>query len=180
MSPLLQRRYSIDDHYFTLAFQQYHRQVRAYFMRRVQDFDLADDLSAQTFFTAYQNRHRFIPNRSFQAWIYGIARIALKEYFRQWQRREQREGQAAGEDQHQIIDSEKAYLQEELKYTVSKYFQKYTTPTHRTTLQLHLQDEKSYLEIAHELQIAKGTVMSRLHRGIHGLKQHQQELEELV
>src|SRR5918999_2769274 len=73
-------RLSFDDA-FRGEFAALHR-----YLRRRFGADLADDLAAETFATAYSNWHRFDQTRPPRPWLYGIAANLVRHHRRDEQR----------------------------------------------------------------------------------------------
>lgn len=68
---------------FGRLYDLYARRVYAYLYYRTLDRESAEDLSGAVFLKALENLAGYRPERGrFSAWIYGIARNALKDHFR--------------------------------------------------------------------------------------------------
>ncbi len=61
---------------FKILYERHERDVFRFILRLVRDRTLAEDLLQETFLRAYRHLDRFDTNRSFRAWLYGIARYA--------------------------------------------------------------------------------------------------------
>ena len=69
--------------------EQYHETVTAifrYLFSRVQNINDAEDLTSQTFLTAYENLTKLRDPSKFTAWIFTIARNKTYDFFRRSQR----------------------------------------------------------------------------------------------
>ncbi|GAB3948243.1 RNA polymerase sigma factor [Kribbella albertanoniae] len=76
-----------DGELFTLIFDRYGEQVHAYLARRVGP-DVAEDLTAETFFIAFRQRSRFDSHVGVvRAWLFGIATNLLRRHRRTETRR---------------------------------------------------------------------------------------------
>lgn len=76
-----------DGELFTSIFDRYGEQVHAYLARRVGP-DVADDLTAETFFIAFRQRSRFDSRAGVvRAWLFGIATNLLRRHHRTETRR---------------------------------------------------------------------------------------------
>lgn len=62
--------------------EQNHRWLHAWFLAVTGDPHTAEDLTQEVFAEALRSRERFDPERSFGAWLRGIARNLLLAYFR--------------------------------------------------------------------------------------------------
>jgi RNA polymerase sigma-70 factor (ECF subfamily) len=68
---------------FGEIFDRYFPDIHGYVARRL-GRDIADDVAAETFLTAFRARHRFDPARgTARSWLYGIATNHLSAYHRQ-------------------------------------------------------------------------------------------------
>lgn len=69
--------------------ERYHETVTAvfrYLLNRVQNIDDAEDLTSQTFLTAYENFSKLQDPEKFTAWVFTIARNKTHDFFRKSQR----------------------------------------------------------------------------------------------
>lgn len=81
----LARRAASDPHAFTGLYQRYLVSVYRYHMARTGHVQEAEDLTAQTFLTAFECIRSFRGHGSFKAWLFGIASHKLADYFRRSQ-----------------------------------------------------------------------------------------------
>ncbi len=137
----------------------YHRAVYAYAYRltgRTQD---AEDLAQQTFLVAQQHLVQLRDPDRARGWLLAIAR---SQYCRLCRRKRpfladdadiELEQLAADGDDGMRID------EEQLQAALNKL-----TPDYRTVVLMYYMEHLSYREIARELEIPIGTVMSRLAR----------------
>jgi RNA polymerase sigma-70 factor (ECF subfamily) len=65
------------------VYEQQIARLYNYFLYRVNQPDTAEDLTASTFKRAWANRQQYDPQRgSVSAWLFGIARYVLVDYYR--------------------------------------------------------------------------------------------------
>lgn len=68
---------------FAKLYDQYYSKIFSYILKRAADFEIAQDITSETFFKAlkklWQFRWRNIP---FSAWLYRIANNEIANYFR--------------------------------------------------------------------------------------------------
>jgi RNA polymerase sigma-70 factor (ECF subfamily) len=137
--------------------------VYRYLYRRVGP-DAVEELTADTFVVAFDLRERFEAENALP-WLYGIAANILRRHLRTEDRRERahaREGSlvAIGSADDQIEDRlDVAAAVPRLAAALEQL-----EPRDREVLLLFAWEELSYQEIAESLDIAKGTVASRLSR----------------
>jgi RNA polymerase sigma-70 factor, ECF subfamily len=121
--------------------------VRHYLLKRCNDPELADELTAETFACAFVSLQRLTVPRTDVQWLLGIATHKLADHWRR-QSREQRNFRAIVDQLHSpdriggsIIDTSRA---EQVLETLD--------PHHRIALVLRYHEELSVAEIASVLQ----------------------------
>lgn len=67
---------------FTLLYQQYFDKVYRYHVARTGNVHDAQDLTSETFKTAYENMHRYRGEGSWAGWLFGIAHHKMADHFR--------------------------------------------------------------------------------------------------
>jgi RNA polymerase sigma-70 factor (ECF subfamily) len=77
---------------FAELVRRHHTDVRLFLARFVRQADAADDLAQEVFITAYRSLASYDSERSFGAWLLGIARHRALHWLRTEARRLQREG----------------------------------------------------------------------------------------
>lgn len=150
-----------DDVGFEAAFREHFTPVYRFIARRVGP-DLADDLAADTFATAYRRRGTYRAERaSLRSWLYGIAVNLLRNHWRAEQRLFARDAQlaATATTVSPAPDSAHADLEPRLAAALARL-----TREQREVLLLHAWADLDYEEIAAALRIPRGTVSSRLAR----------------
>jgi RNA polymerase sigma factor (sigma-70 family) len=148
---------------FADAFQEEFPQLHRYLYRRV-GRDLADELAAETFATAYANWSRFDDARPLRPWLYGIAANLLRHHWRS--ERRQLEAYArtgldpVADDLDESVARADARVQRRQLAAVLAELQ----GRERDILLLHAWAGLTDTEIAEALGLPVGTVKSRLHR----------------
>ena len=139
--------------------------MRRYLYRCTGDWEAANDLLSQTFLQAAEAWHQYRGQGSREAWLFGIARNAVRDTRRRGRLRRTEplaadipapDPKASGKeaDERAQIWGAVAELPEQL----------------RQTLSLRIADEMSYVEIAAALEVPVSTVRSRLHEAIRRLR----------
>lgn len=148
---------------FEEAFEAEFSSLHRYLRRRV-GASAADDLTAETFATAYRNWERFDPSRPLRPWLYGIAANLVRHHWRA-ERRMLRAYARTG------VDSVVADEQETVERVDADAHRRALAAAlaqlrahDREILLLHAWAELSDSEIAAALSLPVGTVKSRLHR----------------
>lgn len=149
---------------FGVVFDRHFQRIHRYLQRQLGS-DLADDLSAHTFFVAFDRRHSFDATyESALPWLYGIATNLVRRHHRDVQRQlaaYARANTSTGADPMEGIEErvdavrERKLLAEALKSLPRESLE---------TILLHTWAELSYTEISQALDIPLGTVQSRINR----------------
>lgn len=150
-----------DDAGFEAAFREHFAPVYRFIARRVGP-DVADDLAADTFATAYRRRVAYRPDRaSLRSWLYGIAVNLLRNHWRTEQRLLERDARlaAATAVTPTAPDAASTGLEPRLAAALSRLSRQ-----QREVLLLHAWADLDHHEIAAALRIPEGTVRSRLSR----------------
>jgi RNA polymerase sigma-70 factor, ECF subfamily len=147
----------------------------AFLARRTYDPEAAVDLLAETFAAAFEDRQQFrgYGDRSARAWLYGIARHQLTDYFRHGQA-EQRALARLGIDRRPLTDTEYDRIEElaasqELRDRVADELT--TLPSdQRDAVRLRVVEEQTYESLARLLGISEQTARARVSRGLRALR----------
>jgi RNA polymerase sigma-70 factor, ECF subfamily len=163
----------VDPADFEAAFGQHFPPVYRFIARRVGPA-LAEDLAAETFATAYRRRASFDPGRaSLRSWLYGIATNLVRNHWRAEQHllaldaRLVPEVEVSGSAEAVDDRVTAAMLAPRLASGLARL-----TREQRDVLLLCVWAELSHEEIAAVLEIAPGTVRSRLSRARAALREH--------
>ena len=138
--------------------QLHHTRIYAYCYRLCGDRNQADDLCQQTFMTAFRSLAQLKNRDAAGGWLATTARRLF------WQ-------QLKTNSKQQAIDgnlpepSAKAYTMDVERGDWIEVALGKVSPMARMILVMYYFEEKSYQEIAEELEVPIGTVMSRLARG---------------
>lgn len=159
-----------DQRRFTLTYNQTYAQVLAYLRRRT-DADTATDLTAEVFTRAWRSRTSLWEADHELAWLYGIARNVLLEFYRHRDHDQEgiravhdaNHGQRTGgvaQTEHTAPD-ETAYVDAtlDISHALSTL-----TRSDQELLTLHAWEGLDAPQIAEALGIAPGTARVRLHR----------------
>jgi|688.fasta_scaffold07499_3 RNA polymerase sigma-70 factor (ECF subfamily) len=138
--------------------QLHHARVYAYCFRLCGDRNQADDLCQQTFVTAFRSLAQLKNPHAAGGWLATTARRLF------WQ-------QLKTNSKQQVIDGN-LLEPDAITYTIDfergdwvEVALRKVSPMARMILVMYYFEEKSYQEIAEELEVPLGTVMSRLARG---------------
>jgi RNA polymerase sigma factor (sigma-70 family) len=162
----------VDPADFEVAFQQHFPSIYRFISRRV-GTALAEDLTAETFATAYRRRASFEPRRgSLRSWLYGIAINLVRNHWRAEQHLLALDARLVPETD--LPDSTEAIDQRVIATLLAPRLAAalgLLTRDQRDVLLLHAWAELSHEEIAAVLEIPPGTARSRLSRARASLRE---------
>lgn len=156
-----------DDDAFAAVYARHVDIVYSFLARRIGS-QLAEDLTAQTFVEAYEQRHRFDPSRGDRAaWLFGIATNLLRRHYRTEERMLRAIATLAmraildpGFDEDAVVGR---VVADERWPAVAEALAAMPAGE-RDVLLLHTWADLSYTAIAAVLNIPVGTVRSRMNR----------------
>lgn len=149
---------------FTAIFDRHFDAVYAYLQRRI-GRDLAEELCAETFLVAFDNRYRYDSSRSaVRPWLLGIATNLLRHHWRREVRELRAYARSASDPVLDAFDGveERLDASGERRHLVEGLAE--LSAPERDALLLAAWADLSYAEIAAALEIPVGTVRSRLSR----------------
>jgi RNA polymerase sigma-70 factor (ECF subfamily) len=149
---------------FEDAFREHFAPVYRFIARRV-GTDLAEDLAAEAFATAYRRRASYDPARApVRSWLFGIATNVLRGHWRDEQELLELDAQlASGAARSFDTDADSRVAAAALMPRIAGALAA-LNPEQRDVLLLHAWADLSHEEIAAALGIANGTARSRLSR----------------
>jgi len=152
---------------FGTLYDRHARGLYRYLARRVGV--VADDLVAETFLVALQNRHNYVPARgTARAWLYGIATNLLRGHFRDEMRALRTAARMGGEarqedDPLDTLVPERVDAVDQARRLAAALAK--IDPGNRDALLLSSWAGMNAGEVAEALEIPVSTVRTRLHRG---------------
>ncbi|RYV52633.1 RNA polymerase sigma factor [Pengzhenrongella frigida] len=156
---------------FAVLFNRTHQPLLAYSVRRVADPADAADIVAETFLVAWRRLDEVPPDEQARAWLFGVARRVLANYYRGEHRR-----LALGERLRTSL-REVAVPPPQVCATAVEIAMERLSPDDRELLRLVAWEELAREEIAMVLQIPRATVRVRLHRARRRLLAEMQSVE---
>ncbi len=142
-----------------------------WFTRRVYDAEIALDLTAETFARAYASRASFRGGGEDEAgaWLYGIARNLLRDWYRRG-RCERAALARLGVEVPALDDAELARIEEAaglelLRELVAEALLEISADQ-RDALRLRVVEERGYDELAARLGVSEQTARARVSRGL--------------
>ena len=147
---------------------QHASELYNYLVKRCPDAATASDLLQETFLQVVRHSDQLAKVTMPRAWLFAIARNMLARHYRR-HREPQPIAQLWYESTPDPKDDRLAAMQEAIRELPAEL---------RDTLELRLEQELSYEEITHVLDIPIGTVRSRLHNAVRQLRYAMRNQEE--
>ncbi len=119
----------------------------------------ADDLTQQVFCCLFQRLGKFEARSSFSTWLYRLASNEALQFLRRRPQRDPHQAMVSEPMDDRISAFERTEQRDLLEYALAEL-----DPELRIIFLLRESDELSYYDIAMTLDIAEGTVASRLNR----------------
>ena len=164
---------------FGRLFELYYDKIFNYSLQRTSNVEVARDITAETFFKALKNIHKFTWNQvSFSSWLYKIATNEIAAYYRKavYRTTSMEDLQSKGFDpvspynlEEEIIAAQKI-LQEHKDYLMCSNAIKELPIKYQDVITLRFFADKKISEIAIILDKPEGTIKSLLRRGLEKLK----------
>ena len=164
---------------FEVFYRRHERALIAFFRRRVTSAEVAADLTAETFAQALQSRSRFRPRdggNSSVAWLYGIAGHVYSRSVRRG-KVEDRARRKLGLPPLALEDDALAAIEDAASdHAIADALARLSSEQYEA-VRARVVDERSYSEIAIELECSEAVVRKRVSRGLASLRN---ELEGLA
>lgn len=158
-----------DAHDFAEFYRLHERSVLAFFLRRVRSADLATDLTAETFARALDGRRRFDPSLGDPgAWLFGIARNLLAVSLQQGRVDDSMRRRLGM--QPLALDDEAIARINALDGDPAVSALDSLSADQRAAVAGRVLDERSYSELASQLQCSESLVRQHVSRGLRALR----------
>jgi RNA polymerase sigma-70 factor (ECF subfamily) len=152
--------------------QRYKDSIYFMLLKMVNNRDDADDLTIEAFGKAFKNLHQYTPDYAFSTWLFKIATNNCIDFIRRKRKMtfsidkgfENDEGQESTfELKSSTLDPEEKMIKKQKAVLMRDIVEK-LKPRYRRLVELRYFQERSYEEIATELQLPLGTVKAQLFR----------------
>ena len=152
--------------------QRYKDSIYFMLLKMVNNRDDADDLTIEAFGKAFKNLHQYTPDYAFSTWLFKIATNNCIDFIRRKRKMtfsidkgfENDEGQETTfELKSMTLDPEEKMIKKQKAVLMRDIVEK-LKPRYRRLVELRYFQERSYEEIATELQLPLGTVKAQLFR----------------
>jgi len=151
-------------------FEEYHPKMKKFALRFFHgDYPQAEDAAAETFYRVLHAADTFQDGKKINPWMYSIARNVCRDLYKK--EKKHRRVEEVVEERVQEFTEPKMITAEDhdLEQQIHLVIENTLPEQFKEVLYLAVQ-KYSYTEIAQQLDIPRGTVMSRLHRARHYLQ----------
>lgn len=177
---LLLEKISSDPKEFGILFDQYYSRIFGYVLRRTLNYDLAGDITAETFLKAFLKINAFKwKDISIGSWLFKIATNEIRIYYRKQKYSARSLDQLLDSGAFDIAnresyEEERERIEKELKnyndfILVQKKLENLPVK-YQEVISLKYFEEKSIKEISEILGKKEGTIKSLISRGLQNLK----------
>lgn len=165
---------------FGQVYDEFYPKIFGYVFRRIGDYDVARDVSAETFLKAFLNLKSYRnEGHSISSWLYKIATNEMNLYFRKLKYSPElfsriADGLLADQVLHQVFEREKSETERQMRdyedFSEIQRHLKSLDVKYQEVIALKYFEEKSIEEISQILDKPEGTIKSLLSRGIDKLR----------
>ena len=180
---LIQRVLQGDQNAFNPLVEKYQKGVHALVWRKIGDFHIAQEITQDAFFKAYQKLGTLKNHNLFSGWLYVIAARLCSDWFRKNPPPEQSlevtdmsEVSQVSYSQY-VAEKQAAEANETRREVVKKLLQK-LPESERTVITLHYLGEMTIKAISEFLGVSPNTIKSRLSRARNRLKKEEDMIQQ--
>ena len=182
---LIQRVLDGDDTAFSALVKKHQKSVHALAWRKTGDFHVAEEITQDTFFKAYQSLSTLKEPQKFAGWLYVIA----ANYCKMWRRKKRLstqslEGTSSAELEKTTysgyVTAENERVAVETQREVIKKLLAKLQESDRTVVTLYYLGEMTYEEISEFLGVSVASIKNRLYRARRRLKQEEPMIREAL
>ncbi|SRR5258706_5600476 len=171
----LLKKIHVDPKQFGVLFDHYYQPIFGYVFRRVADYDLARDVTAETFLKAFLKINSFQwKGISISSWLYRIATNEVNQFFRKKKYNPEKSGSIISGELILVQDSSREELEAELalheEFIQVQQKLKTLDTKYQEVIALRFFEGKDNRQIAEILDKPEGTIKSLLSRAIEKLK----------
>ena len=182
---LIQRTLAGDENAFASLVRKYQQQVHAFARRKIGDFQIAEDITQETFLQVYQKLETLDDPMLFSQWIYTIANRLCIAWFRKnrLQTEPLEEVCILGierEPYSRYVASEHAKVAAEAQRDLVEKLLTKLKESDRKVITLHYFEEMTSSEISEFLGVSENTIKSRIRRARQHLKKYESIIREVL
>lgn len=182
---LIQRILAGDENAFESLVQKYQRQVHAHILRKIGDFQIAEDITQETFLRVYQKLDTLNNPAQFSKWLYAIVDHLCIAWFRKnrLQTQSLQEIHISETDEEtysRYIATEHAKAMAESQRDLVKKLMTTLKEDDREVITLHYFEEMTSSEIGETLGVPENTIKSRIRRARQRLRKYESMIREAL
>ena len=182
---LIQRTLAGDENAFATLIQKYQRQVHAHALRKIGDFQIAEDITQETFLRVYQKLGTLNDPTQFSRWLHAIVNHLCIAWFRNNRLKtkslqEIHISEIEAEAYSRYIATEHAKTTAEAQRALVKKLLGQLKENDREVITLHYFAEMTSSEIGEVLGVPENTIKSRLYRARQRLKTYESMIRETL
>ena len=157
-----------DLHHFEKLYSKYHNQIFRYVYQRMDDKDIAHDVTSQVFLKSMNNLKKFkYKGVPFSAWLFRIASNEVVQYYKD--KKSERTVQIQTDYIQDIVANESELRREQLSLVIEEIAE---LPAKELELiELRYFEKRPFKEISQILNITESNAKVRIHRIVAKLKQ---------
>ena len=180
---LIQRVLQGDQNAFNPLVEKYQKGVHALVWRKIGDFHIAQEITQDAFFKAYQKLGTLKNHNLFSGWLYVIAARLCSDWFRKNPPPEQSlevtdMSEVSQVSYSQYVAEKQATEANETRREVVKKLLQKLPESERTVITLHYLGEMTIKAISEFLGVSPNTVKSRLSRARNRLKKEEDMIQQ--
>ena len=169
---LLEKVKKSDQNAFHQLFSDFHDNLFRFVVYRVQDSDLAEDITQETFLRVWKKRKSLVPNKSFFSLIARISTNLCYDHFRHVEVRNRHQNQLPEFGKSHFDDPEKVIEARMLKEEIQRIVNEKLPDKCRSIFILSRLEGKTNPEIAEMLDLSIRTVENQIYRALKVLKKN--------
>ena len=174
-----------DENAFESLIQKYQRQVHAHVLRKIGDFQIAEDITQETFLRIYQKLDTLNHPTQFSKWLYAIVDHLCIAWFRKnrLQTRSLQEihiSETETEAYSRYVATEHAKTTADAQRALVKELLTKLKESDRTIITLHYFEDMTSAEIGEFLGVSENTIKSRIRRARQHLKKYEFMIREIL
>ncbi|MXV76369.1 DNA polymerase III subunit beta [Candidatus Poribacteria bacterium] len=182
---LIQRTLAGEENAFASLVRKYQRQVHAFARRKIGDFQIAEDITQETFLQVYQKLETLDDPTLFSQWLYTIANHLCIAWFRKNQLQTEpledvRILRIETEPYSRYVASEHAKIAAEAQRDLVAKLLAKLKESDRKVITLHYFEEMTSSEIGEFLGVSENTIKSRIRRARQHLKKYESIIREVL
>ena len=174
-----------DENAFASLVEKYQRQVHAHTLRKIGDFQIAEDITQEAFLRVYQKLDTLNNPAQFSKWLYAIVDHLCIAWFRKNRLQTQslqeiHISETEAEAYSRYVATEHAKMTAEAQRSLVKKLLTTLKEDDREVITLHYFEEMTSSEIGETLGVPENTIKSRIRRARQRLRKYELMIREAL